>query len=258
MWLYHSHPHEQEKGMDFSQLITLDKQLLLALNGSDSLFFDGLVRTLTATVTWVPLYVALLWLVMKNNDKAWKVLLIVGCAVLCLLLAGTVDDVLVKPGVARWRPGRDGEIGYLVDTVNGYRGGRFGFFSAHASNTFSIAIFFVLLVRSRVLSIALVLWSLTNCWTRLYLGVHYPGDILCGLLWGGFVGALAWLIHRYVRARVMAANKIVVGDSTTDMVFVSTQYTPTGYERSDVNAVLVVLLLTVFYALLRACVFIYV
>ena len=229
-------------------LIELDKQLLLSLNGSESLFFDGLVKTLTATPTWIPLYVALFWLVLKNNDKAWKVLLVVGCAVICLLLAGSVDDMLVKPGVARWRPTRDGEIGYLVDIVNGYRGGRFGFFSAHASNTFSIAVFFALLIRSRVLSVSLILWSLMNCWTRLYLGVHYPGDILCGLLWGAFVGFLAWLFHQRVTLYVQQGLK---GD------YVSSQYTSTGYQHTHVDAVVVVLAFSLFYAVIRACLYIY-
>ena len=154
-----------------SELITLDRQLLLSLNGSDSLFLDGLVRTLTAAVTWIPLYIALLYLVLKNNDRYQKVLLIVGCAALCVFLAGGIDDMFIKPAIARWRPSHDPVIGADVDVVNGYRGGRFGFFSAHASNTFSIAIFFVLLVRSKLLSASLVLWSLVNCWTRLYLGV---------------------------------------------------------------------------------------
>ena len=122
--------------------IGLDKQWLLALNGSDSLFLDSLVKTLTATVTWIPLYLALLYVVLKNSDNARKVLLVLACAGLCVLLAGTIDDTIVKPLVARWRPARDPEIGMSVDIVNGYRGGRFGFFSAHASNTFSIAVFF--------------------------------------------------------------------------------------------------------------------
>jgi undecaprenyl-diphosphatase len=76
----------------------------------------------------------------------------------------------------------------LVDTVDGYRGGNYGFFSAHAANTFSIAIFMSLLMRQRLLTIFLVCWSLLNCYTRLYLGVHYPGDITVGLIWGGLVG----------------------------------------------------------------------
>ena len=72
--------------------------------------------------------------------------MVMGAAVLCVVLAGMVDDMIVKPTIARWRPTRDPEIGMLVDIVDGYRGGRYGFFSAHAANTFSIAIFFCWLV----------------------------------------------------------------------------------------------------------------
>ena len=139
-------------------LIQTDKQLLLSLCGSDSVFLDSLMTTLTATVTWIPLYVALLYVVMKNSIRSRDVLLIIGAALLCLLFAGTVDDSIVKPLVQRWRPARDPEIGVLVDIVGTYRGGRFGFFSAHAATTFSIAIFFSLLIRSRLLTISMVAW----------------------------------------------------------------------------------------------------
>ena len=185
--------------MDFQPIIDFDKQLLLLLNGSESLFLDSLVVTLTNAWTWVPLYISLLVVVIKNSESALKVLLIMGSAGLCVLFAGTIDDTIVKPLVGRWRPTRDPEIGLLVDIVDGYRGGNYGFFSAHAANTFSIAIFFCWLIRSRLLSIALVLWSFTNCWTRLYLGVHFPGDILVGLCWGALVGTGVYFLYRHFR-----------------------------------------------------------
>lgn len=173
-------------------LIELDKQLLLLLNGSDSLFLDTLITVLTNAKTWIPLYLSLFYVVMKSNSSVARILMVVAAAGLCVLLAGTVDDTIVKPLVARWRPARDPEIGLLVDTVNGYRGGRYGFFSAHASNTFSIAVFFSLLMRQRLFTVAMVSWSLVNCWTRLYLGVHYPGDILGGLLVGTMAACIAY------------------------------------------------------------------
>ena len=164
--------------MDWSALIELDKQLLLWFNGSDSLFLDGMAKTLTTASTWIPMYLALFYVVLKNNDNLQKILLILAAAGLCVFFAGSLNDLIVKPEVARWRPARDTEIAMMVDVVNGYRGGNYGFFSSHAANTFSIAIFFSLLIRSRVLTFALVLWSLVNSWTRMYLGVHYPGDIM--------------------------------------------------------------------------------
>ena len=170
------------------ELIHFDKELLLWFNGSDSLVMDSVIMTLTTATTWIPMYLALFYVVLKSNSTVRDILLVLAGAAACVLLAGTIDDTIVKPLVARWRPGRDPEIGMLVDTVDGYRGGNYGFFSAHAANTFSIAIFMSLLMRQRLLTIFLVGWSLLNCYTRLYLGVHYPGDITVGLIWGSLVG----------------------------------------------------------------------
>ena len=229
------------------QLIDFDRWLLLAINGSESLYLDGVVKTLTNAVTWIPLYLALFYLVMRNNSSVPKIFFVVACAGLCYLFAGAFDDGFVKPMVARWRPTHDPVIGWQVDVVNDYRGGRYGFFSAHACNTFSLAVFFSLLVRSRILTVALVLWSLVNCWTRLYLGVHFPGDILVGLLWGGIVGTAVWLFYRRVERRHSSAAN-----------FISSQYTATGYQYSDIDVVVSVLLFTLLYALLRACLMLYV
>jgi len=222
--------------------IELDKQWLLAVNGSDSLFLDSLARTLTTATTWIPLYVALLFVVIKNSANAKKVLLVVLCALLCVFLAGSLDDMFVKPLVGRWRPTRDPQIGLLVDTVDGYRGGRFGFFSAHASNTFSLAVFFALLIRSRLLSVGLVVWSLVNGWTRIYLGVHYPGDVLVGLIWGGLVGTGVWmLLQRLEKQSVQPAN------------YISSAYTRSGYLRIHADLLVSVLVFTLLYAILKAC-----
>ena len=228
--------------MDFQTIIDFDKQLLLLLNGSESLFLDSVVLTLTNAWTWVPLYISLLIVVIKNSESTLKILLILASAGLCVLFTGAVDDTIVKPLVGRWRPTRDPEIGLLVDIVDGYRGGDYGFFSAHASNTFSIAIFFCWLVRSRLLSVALVLWSLTNCWTRLYLGVHFPGDILVGLLWGAFVGTGVYCLYRYYSEKWTCAPR-----------YTSLAYTRTGYHRNDADIPVCVLMFTLIYATFRAC-----
>lgn len=227
-----------------SALEAVDKQLLLAVNGSDSLYLDRVARKLTNAFTWVPFYVSLFYLVLKNDDNFRKILFILGAAGLCVLLAGTVDDVIVKPTVARWRPTHDPEIGPLVDIVDGYRGGRYGFFSAHAANTFSLAILFCWMIRCRLLSVAMVIWSLTNCWTRLYLGVHYPGDILVGLTWGAIVGtSVYYLFYRLTRR------------FNTGRHLISSKYTDTGYQRIDCDIPVAVLVFTLLIVLLLSCLF---
>ena len=214
----------------FDQLIAFDKQLLLQVNGSDSLYLDRLIRILTNAVTWIPLYISLFYIVIRNNETAAKILLVLAGAGLCVFFAGSLDDMIVKPTVARWRPTHDPEIGLLVDIVDGYRGGKYGFFSAHAANTFSIAVYFCWLVRSKLLSLSLVLWSFTNCYTRLYLGVHYPGDILVGLTWGFIVGtSVYFLIRRFTPGKIR-------------------------YERRDADIPVTVLVLTLIYALIKACI----
>ena len=225
------------------EIIQFDKQLLLMLNGSDSTFIDGAVLTLTHAATWIPLYVSLLFVVIKNNINWRTIVFIVASAGLCVLMAGTVDDTIVKPLVARWRPTHDPQIGALVDVVNNYRGGNYGFFSAHASNTFSIALFFSLLVRFWPLTIALVCYSLVNCWTRLYLGVHYPGDITVGLLWGAVTALTVYSLFRFVNSRWADGRR---------RRYTSDSYTSTGYDKRTAYVPVVVLILTFVYALVRA------
>ena len=257
------------------EIIQFDKHLLLMLNGSDSTYIDGLALTLTKAATWIPLYLSLLWIMIKSRSaalsgspltsntrvpdglgvgahsslKSW--LLFFACIGLLVLLAGTVDDEIVKPLVARWRPTHDPQIGSLVDVVNDYRGGRFGFFSAHASNTISVAVFFSLLIRSRRLTIALLIYSLTNCWTRMYLGVHFPGDITVGLIWGTIVGFFVYYLYRSLTQRypnLQFTTRHRILDNSRE----NTPTTSAGFDRRAVNVAVVVLMLTFVYAFVRA------
>lgn len=236
------------------EIIQFDKQLLLMLNGSDSVYLDGVVLTLTKAATWIPLYVSLFYMLVVLCRGKWRnVLLILAGAGLCVLLAGTVDDSIVKPLVARWRPTHDPQIGHLIDVVNNYRGGNYGFFSAHASNTFSIALYFCLLVRHRWLQVGLVTYSLVNCWTRLYLGVHYPGDIFVGLLWGTIVAVSVYSLVRYLNKRFTPAEAIFL-NSRVELPFrlsLSSLRLPVSTFR-PITVVLTVLVLTFVYAFVRA------
>lgn len=220
-----------------------DLGILQFFNGSDNLFIDQLAMVLTSGFTWVFLYVALFCVVVRNNETMGQIALVVGGAFLCVLIASGVTDGIVKPTVARWRPSNDPSIKYMVHVVNDMRLKDYGFFSAHAANTMSLAVFFSLLIRSKALSLALPLWSLLNCWTRLYLGVHYPSDIACGILFGIVVGGGVYFLFRKLYRKI-----------SPDIKYISTQYTRTGYDNEDIEAILCVLVFTLVYAVLRACI----
>ena len=227
--------------LDIQTFLANDRLVLSWFNGSKSVFLDGWMSALTSGFTWLALYASLLYLVIKNNETMGQIMLVVGCALACVGLADIMADVIVKPLVERWRPSNDPIFKYDVSVVDGYRGTSYGFFSAHAANTFSLALFFCMLVRSRVLSVALVLWSFVNCYTRMYLGLHYPSDIVCGLLWGSVCAIGVYYFYLRVSRRMFGEDN-----------YVSTQYTSTGYRLCDVDIVVFVLVSTVLITLFKA------
>ncbi len=231
--------------MDIQAFLELDKALLSSFNGSNSLFVDQWMLTLTSGYTWIPLYVSLLYLVVKNNETMAQILLVIGGVSVCLLLSDGVADFVAKPLVARLRPCADPTLKLSLATQPGLRCSEYGFFSAHAANTFALTVFFCLLVKSRVLGTALVLWSLANCYTRVYLGLHYPSDIAAGLVWGAVVGTSVYFVCRKIHRRLSAGNN-----------FISTQYTRSGYSFDDIDVVMLVLAATLAYTVIRAA-FIY-
>lgn len=229
--------------MDFSKIQDMDMQVLSLFNGSDNIMLDQMVQILTSGLTWIPLYVMLFFVVMRNNETMGQIALVVGSAIFCVLFADGLVDGIIKQLAERWRPSNDPTFKYMVQVVDDIRPKGYSFCSAHAANTMSLAVFFSLLIRSKMLTITLVIWSLINCWTRLYLGVHYPSDILCGMIIGIIVGILVYLLYYKIYLRI-----------SPKINYISNQYTSTGYDHDDIDKVMVILMLTLVYVVTRSVV----
>lgn len=229
--------------MGIISLMDVDLAVLHFFNGGGNMLMDQVVWVLTSGITWIPLYLSLFYIVVRNNETMPQIGLIVLSAFLCVFFADGIVDGIIKPLVGRWRPSNDPIIKYTVHVVNEMRLKDFSFCSAHAANTMAIAVFFSLLIRSRLMAVILVSWSLLNCWTRLYLGVHYPSDILCGLAIGAVIGFLVYLFYYKVYYKISPKIK-----------YISNQYTCTGYAHEDLDFVMGILMLTLIYAFLRGCI----
>ena len=229
--------------MDFSKIQDMDMQVLSIFNGSDNIMLDQMVQILTSGLTWIPLYVMLFFVVMSNNETMGQIALVVGSAIFCVLFADGLVDGIIKQLAERWRPSNDPTFKYMVQVVDDIRLKGYSFCSAHAANTMSLAVFFSLLIRSKLLTITLVIWSLINCWTRLYLGVHYPSDILCGMIIGIIVGILVYLLYYKIYLRI-----------SPKINYISNQYTSTGYDHDDIDKAMVILMLTLVYVVTRSVV----
>lgn len=212
----------------FEQINQLDHQLTLAINGSDSLFWDNVIYTVTNTFSWTLVLITLFIIIFRNNNYKEMVLVIVSMALL-IIVADRICSGIVKPTVARWRPTQDPQLMYLIDVVRDYRGGRFGFFSGHACNTFCMATFLSWLFRSGKVSVVLFLWAATTTYTRLYLGVHYLGDVTVGFLVGITLGTLFYLAMQRIHAHIGYRH------------LVSGHYTSSGYLQSDMDTLLTVI-----------------
>ena len=115
---------------------------------------------------------------------------------LVILIADQVSASIIKPPVARARPSHNPDLATTIHIVNGYRGGPFGFVSSHAANCFGIALFLAMLFKNRAFTWTMIVWATLMCYSRIYLGVHYPGDIVCGSLLGFLA---AWAVYKLLQ-----------------------------------------------------------
>lgn len=211
------------------QLIELDKQLLLFFNGSHTPFWDNFFYTFSGTAIWVPIAVLILGVIVKTKKKEAL------CILLFLAVAIVLSDQissLIKNLVERPRPSREVSLQDLVQTVNGYRGGAYGFISSHAANSFAFAIFSTLLFRHSIYGITIFVWATFNSYSRMYLGVHYPGDILGGIVLGLLLGGLMFWSMKKICPKTLEQKQ-------------TCHYTQTGFSFISIYGILAGIFLTI-------------
>lgn len=174
----------------------LDQQIFLFFNGMHNPFWDTVMYWISYKFTWVPLYLAMLiYFVYKQKSKAILTILM---AVAVIALADQISVHFFKNVFLRYRPSHNIDLQSLIHLVDGHKGGQYGFVSSHATNAFGFAIYSALVLQRKSIFIALLIWAVVVSYSRIYLGVHYPGDLLGGALLGSSIAGLIYLLRQKI------------------------------------------------------------
>ena len=169
-------------------ITNLDTELFLFLNGLHVDWLDPVMTFISGKITWAPFYLVLLFLVIRKY-KRQSILILIGI-VLLIVCSDQISSGIFKPIFERPRPCHNEAIKDLVYLPNGHCGGAYGFISSHACNTFALAVFITHILKRYYKKIAWVMfiWASLVAYSRIYMGVHYPGDVVVGAIVGMLVG----------------------------------------------------------------------
>lgn len=179
-------------------ILNADTDLFLAINQMNHSFFDRFMSVYSGKWVWIPMYASIFYVLLRNFN--WKTVIgIVLGLTLTIVFADKVCAELIRPLFERMRPSNlNNPLSAFVHVVNNYRGGSYGFPSCHAANTFGLTFFLFLLFRRYVLTLFMLGWAVVTCYSRIYLGVHYPGDLFVGMLVGITGATIMYFIFKRI------------------------------------------------------------
>lgn len=201
--------------IDFIETIDkIDANILLALNSMHCEFFDRFMSVATGKFIWIPFYAAIALMIIYRHGwrRGLMWMLFIAFAV---ALADQICATVIRPLVCRMRPANEmNPLSDFVHTVGGYRGGLYGFPSCHGSNSSALALMVCLLMRQKRIVALMIGWTVLNVYTRIYLGVHYPGDIVTGAVIGSGCALLCYWIGRRSIERLSIPQRAERGSFT--------------------------------------------
>jgi len=173
----------------------LDTQLFIFLNSINSSFWDKIMWWISGSKSWIPMYaIIIIYIIYKFRWKAIVSLIFIAIVV---TLADQISVHGFKEIFQRLRPCHTPELKDIVHLVNNKCGGKYGFVSSHAANTFAVAFFLSKLFKHKYFSIFIFIWATIVSYSRIYLGVHFPFDVLGGAALGSLIGYLVYLLHNF-------------------------------------------------------------
>lgn len=173
---------------------TADHNLTVMLNFNGGTVLDNIWLMFSSRLIWVLPALALIVYLYCNKPTRKKTIIVVIALAVLITLCDQTTSSLMKPYFARLRPSHTPGIENLLHYVNGYRGGQYGFASSHAANSFGAVTFVALLLRKWKVTVAMLALALCVCYSRIYLGVHFLGDIMAGAAIGSFFGCCVYEI----------------------------------------------------------------
>lgn len=186
-------------------ILELERGLFFALNGSESAFFDRFMWLYSGKTVWFPLAAFLIIILLYK--KGWKESLFIVIAIaLVVTLCDQFASGLCKPMFERFRPTHHPDFMNEVDTVFGYRGGRFGFMSSHSANAFGFATFMGYLFRHSLFTWVIYFWAALTAYSRIYLGVHFISDVIPAAIAGMVLGYFVYRLYKWARFHILVKS----------------------------------------------------